>query len=40
MEDWMRGNYHAKLKTNLMILQDYDLAAERTEREMPDYKGS
>ena len=34
MEDWMRGSYYAKLQTNLMITQDYEMAAGRTRREL------
>ena len=33
LEDWLRGNYHVKLKSNLMITQDYHLAAGRTKRD-------
>ena len=33
MEDWMRGNYYAKLCSNMHITGDYDLAAGRTKKE-------
>lgn len=33
MEDWMRGNYYAKLCSYLHITGDYDIAAGRTKKE-------